>query len=70
MILTFAPYGQELEIKRINADENTSRRLNSLGLMVGSKLTLVSAAGGSCIIRCMDSKLALDRTLAMKITVA
>lgn len=69
MALAFAPFGQELEIVKINADEKTGKHLGSLGFLPGSTLTLLSASGGDCIVKMKQSKVALNRSLAMKILV-
>ncbi len=69
MMLPFAPCERELEIVRINADENTNRRLVSMGLAVGSRVTLLDASGGNCIISCRQCRVAINKALAMKIVV-
>lgn len=69
MALAFAPFGKSLRIVGIRADEKTGRHLSDLGLVIGGTITLLSASGGSCIIRLKESRLALDRVLAMKIMV-
>ncbi len=69
MSLAFAPFNRGLKIVKINADEKTGRHLTNLGLTLGGSLTLLSASGGDCIVKVKDSKLALNRALAMKILV-
>ena len=69
MSLAFAPFEKSLKIVRINADEKTGKHLNNLGLTVGRRLTLLSASGGDCIVKVMDGRLALNRSLAMKLLV-
>lgn len=70
MSLAFAPFEKSLKIVRINADEKTGKHLNQLGLTVGRKLTLLSASRRPiAIVKVMDGRLALNRSLAMKILV-
>ena len=69
MALTFAPYERELKIVRINADEKTGRHLSNLGFTIGGVLTLLSSSGGDCIVKMKESRLAINRALAMKIIV-
>ena len=69
MALTFAPYERELKIVKINADEKTGRHLSNLGFTVGGVLTLLSSSGGDCIVKMKESRLAINRALAMKIIV-
>lgn len=69
MPLPIAPEGTELTVKKILADEKNKRHFENLGILVGSKLTVLSAVGGSVILKVQGVRLALDRTLAMKILV-
>ncbi len=69
MPLPIAPEDTELTVKKILADEKNKRHFENLGILVGSKLTVLSAVGGSVILKVQGVRLALDRTLAMKILV-
>lgn len=69
MALAFAPIGQEMTIADIHADEKTRRHLADIGLTVGGKVTPLSAKGGSMIFQVLESRIALNSALAMKITV-
>ena len=69
MPLPIAPAGEELTVRKILADEKNKRHFENLGIMVGSKITLLSDVGGNVIIKVREGRLALDRTLAMKILV-
>ena len=69
MTLTFAPQNCALVVTAIRADEKTARHLGNLGFTIGGELTLLASAGGSCIVKLKESRLALDRVLAMKIQV-
>ena len=69
MALAFAPYGKELIIKNINADDKIKRHLSNLGLNIGIVVKTVTGNCGDVIIKIKDGKFALNRALAMKITV-
>ena len=69
MPLPIAPAGEELTVRKILADEKNKRHFENLGILVGSKITVLSAVGGNVIIKVREVRLALDRTLAMKILV-
>lgn len=69
MMLAFAPFGQELIIKNIVAQDKTRRHLGNLGLTQGTKLVSLYDIGGDVIIKTANTKLALSRSVAMKIHV-
>lgn len=70
MALAYAPFGKQLRIIKINADEKTKRHLENLGLLVGADVISMYDISGDVIIKVRDSKLALNKSLAMKIHVA
>lgn len=70
MPIVFAPQGENLRVIRVLADEKTKKHLESLGITVGSQLTVLSVSGGSIIVMVRDSRLALDKGVATKILVA
>ena len=49
MPLRMAPLGEEVEIRRLAADEKVKRHLENLGLAVGQRVTVLSAEGGAVI---------------------
>ena len=69
MPLPIAPVGEELIVKKVLADEKIKRHFENLGIIVGSKLTILSAVGGSVIVKVAGGRLALDKGLAMKVLV-
>ncbi len=69
MPLPIAPVGEELVVKKVLADEKIKRHFENLGIIVGSKLTILSAVGGSVIVKVAGGRLALDKGLAMKVLV-
>lgn len=70
MPIVFAPQGENLRVIRVLADEKTKKHLESLGITIGSQLTVLSVSGGSIIVMVKDSRLALDKGVATKILVA
>ena len=69
MPLPLAPAGEELTVRKILADEKNKRHFENLGITIGSKIAIVSAPGGSVILKVKDGRLALDKGQAMKILV-
>ena len=70
MPLNMAPLGEEVEIKRLAADDKVKRHLENLGLAVGQKITVLSAEGGAVILKVKDGRMALDRQMSAGIFVA
>lgn len=70
MPLKMAPLGEEVEIKRLAADDKVKRHLENLGLAVGQKITVLSAEGGAVILKVKDGRMALDRQMSAGIFVA
>ena len=65
-----APLGEEVEIRRLSADEKVKRHLENLGLAVGQKVTVLSVQGGAVILKVKDGRMALDRDMSAGIFVA
>ncbi len=70
MPLKMAPLGEEMEIRRLSADEKVKRHLENLGLAVGQKITVLSVQGGAVILKVKDGRMALDRDMSAGIFVA
>lgn len=70
MPIMMAPIGEEVEIKRISADEKVRRHLENLGLAVGQKVVLLTSQSGAVILKVKDGRMALDRKMAAGIFVA
>ena len=67
--MPIAPAGEELTVKKILADEKNKRHFESLGITIGTKVSVLSEAGGNVIVKVKDGRLALNKSLAMKILV-
>lgn len=69
MPLTMAKTGENVVIRRITGKDEVRQHLAELGFVVGEAVTVVSELGGSLILSVKDSRIALDRGMAMRIIV-
>ncbi len=70
MPVVIAPLDTELRIVRIAADEKLKKHLESLGLTLNGKITVLSNDSGAVVCKIKDGRVALDRDLSAKIFVA
>ena len=56
-------------IRKITGRDEVRQHLAELGFVVGEAVTVVSELGGSLILSVKDSRIALDRGMAMRIIV-
>ena len=69
MPLCMANVGDVNIIKRINGRDDVRQHLAELGFVVGTEVTVVSELGGNLILSVKESRVALDKTMAMRIMV-
>ena len=69
MPLTMAKTGEKVTIRKITGKDEVRQHLAELGFVVGEAVTVVSELGGSLILSVKDSRIALDRGMAMRIIV-
>lgn len=69
MPLVIAPINVELTVLKVLCDEKTKKHLESLGITIGAKLTVLESTGGNVILLIKDGRLALDKNIATKILV-
>lgn len=69
MPLIIAPLNVVLTIVKILLDDKTKKHLESLGITIDSKITLLDNIGGNVVIMVKDGRLALDKNIATKILV-
>ena len=69
MPLGMANVGDVNIIKKINGRDEVRQHLAELGFVVGTEVTVVSELGGSLILHVKESRIALDKTMAMRIMV-
>lgn len=69
MPLGMAGVGETNIIRKITGKDEVRQHLAELGFVVGEAVTVVSELGGSLILSVKDSRIALDRGMAMRIIV-
>lgn len=69
MPLTMVSAGETVVIKKITGKDEIRQHLAKLGFVMDSKVTVVSQIGGNLIVQVKDSRVALDKTMAMRIMV-
>ena len=69
MPLGMASVGDVNIIKKINGRDDVRQHLAELGFVVGAEVTVVSESGGNLILNVKESRIALDKTMAMRIMV-
>ena len=69
MPLTMAKAGETVTIKKITGKDEVRLHLAELGFVVGSEVTVVNEIAGNLILQVKESRIALDKTLAMRIIV-
>ena len=69
MPLGMASVGDTNTIVKITGRDEERQHLAELGFVVGEEVTVVSQLGGNMILSIKDSRIALDRTMAMRIMV-
>ena len=69
MPLAMADVGDVNIIKKITGQDEVRRHLAELGFVVGEEVQLISQLGGNLILSVKDSRVALDKTMAMRIMV-
>ena len=70
MPIILAPLNEELTIVRILVDEKLKKHLESLGITINSKITVLSNDQGGTICQVKEGRLALDSNISRKILVA
>lgn len=69
MPLSMAETRKMNQIRKIGGKEETRRFLESLGFVVGGFVTVVSRINGNLIVNVKESRVAIDKELAVKIMV-
>jgi ferrous iron transport protein A len=67
MPLTMAKRGETVTIRKVTGKDEVRQHLAELGFVVDSPVTVVSELGGNLILQVKDSRIALDKTMAMRI---
>ena len=69
MPLGMANVGDVNIIKQINGRDDVRQHLAELGFVPGAEVSVVSELGGNLILSVEESRIALDKTMAMRIMV-
>ena len=69
MPLTMSKAGDTVTIQKITGKDEVRQHLAELGFVVGATVTIVSEISGNLIIQVKEARIALDKTLAMRIIV-
>ena len=69
MPLSMMGVGTRRKIQRIAGNDAVRRHLGSLGFAEGVTVEIVSETAGNLILGVMDSRVAVDRSLAQRILV-
>ena len=67
--LGMANVGDVNIIKKITGRDDVRQHLAELGFVVGGEVRVISELGGNLILSVKDSRIALDKTMAMRIMV-
>ena len=69
MPLGMADIGDVNIIKKITGRDDVRQHLAELGFVVGAEVRVLNDIGGNLILSVKDSRVALDKTMAMRIMV-
>ena len=69
MPLAMAEAGKVYVIKKIGGTPDTRKFLESLGFVNGTFVSVISFNNGNLIVNVKDSRIAVDKSMAMKIIV-
>ena len=67
MPLTMAKAGETVTIRKITGRDEVRQHLAELGFVVDTSVTVVSELAGNLILQVKDSRIALDKTMAMRV---
>ncbi|HIR78062.1 MAG TPA: ferrous iron transport protein A [Candidatus Egerieenecus merdigallinarum] len=69
MPLGMAQVGETNIIRKITGRDEVRQHLAEIGFVVGEEVRVVSELGGNLILSVKDSRVALDKSMAMRILV-
>ncbi len=69
MPLTMVKSGEPQTIRKINGKDDTKKFLETLGIIKGEKLTVLTKTGGNVIVNVKNSRIAISKSMAMRILV-
>lgn len=69
MPLTMASIGETVTIRKVTGKDEVRQHLAELGFVVDAAVTVVSQVAGNLILQVKDSRVALDKSMAMRIMI-
>ena len=69
MPLCYANPGEETVIRKVGGSPEVKKHLEDMGFVAGSIIRVVSSVNGNLIVSVKDTKVALDKELAMRIMI-
>lgn len=69
MPLTMAKAGETVTIRKITGRDEVRQHLAELGFVVDTSVTVVSELAGNLILQVKDTRIALDKTMAMRVMI-
>lgn len=69
MPLAMAKSGETVVIKKITGKDSVRQHLAELGLVVDESVTVINEMAGNIILQVKDSRIAIDKSMAMRIMV-
>ena len=69
MPLSMVKTGETQTVRKVNGKDDTKKFLETLGIIKGEQLTVLSETGGNVIINVKDSRIALSKSMATRIIV-
>ncbi len=67
--LSYADVNEENVIRKVTGNPEMKKHLEDMGFVTGAVVTVVSTVNGNLIVNVKDTKVALDKQLAMKIMI-
>ncbi len=69
MQLLASPIGKKVKIADVTTDEKTKNRLQNIGVIVGSDITVLQSNFGDIIVKVRDCRVAMNKDVAKHIVV-
>lgn len=67
--LLASPIGKQVKIVDVTTDEKTKNRLQNIGVIVGSNITVMQSNFGDIIVKVRDCRVAMNKDVAKHIYV-
>ena len=69
MQLLSSPIGKQVVVVDVTTDEKTKNRLQNIGVIIGSKVTVLQSNFGDIIVKVRDCRVAMNKDVAKHILV-